>query len=124
MNSIPTSHARVLQITSVPLGEAPEWVREKWVGLSLPLAQKDGRPLAILGGGVLSGPTGLLSCLFAAITGRLRPYRGYIVESKVAIELLGATHPEAAAWWKENVPHLLKPKRLFLFDEKCGRVVE
>src|SRR5437660_9122721 len=34
---MPASH---LRITSVPPGEAPLWVREKWVGLSLPLAQR------------------------------------------------------------------------------------
>ena len=28
--------ARMIRITSVPTGEAPVWVREKWVGLELP----------------------------------------------------------------------------------------
>src|SRR5712664_1703512 len=32
-------HAGHIRIFAVPPGEAPAWVREKWVGLELPLAQ-------------------------------------------------------------------------------------
>src|SRR5580704_4538322 len=43
-----------LRIIAVPPGEAPLWVREKWVGLELPVAQRQSRKF--LTSGVLSAP--------------------------------------------------------------------
>lgn len=111
-----------LHITSVPAGEAPLWVREQWVGLALPLAQRRATPLVFLTSGVLSGPTGFLSCLLALLTGKLERQSGYLVESRVAVAILALKNPEAAAWWQENAPRQLKPKRLFVFQQGVGHV--
>ena len=51
----------LLHVTSIPPGEAPLWVREKWVGLSLPLAQRKSSPVSVLTSGVLSGPKTFLA---------------------------------------------------------------
>jgi hypothetical protein len=97
-----------LYVTSVPSGEAPQWVREKWVGLKLPLT---GRLSAGIfrGGGVLSGPRGPVASLLALLSGRLPRRDGYIVDALAAVKILELTHPEAAAWWKENAAHLMPP---------------
>ena len=36
-----------LTITAVPPGEAPQWVREAWVGITVPLAQRRARSPAL-----------------------------------------------------------------------------
>ena len=115
---------RYLHITSVPPGEAPLWVRECWVGLSLPLAQRRSSSLLVLTSGVVSGPKGILSWFSALFGGRLSFKRGFPVVAQVAVESLASAHPEAAAWWRMNTPHLLKGKRYLVFPEGVGQVVE
>ncbi len=112
-----------LYVTSVPSGEAPLWVREKWVGLKLPLT---GRLSAGIfrGGGVLTGPRGPVLSLLALLSGRLPRKEGYIVDALAAVQILETTHPEAAAWWKENASHLMRPDRRFLFEKGVGYVRE
>ncbi len=111
-----TSQFRI-KITSVPPGEAPLWVREKWVGLSLPLAQAKSTPSSLLTAGVLAGPRNLLSSLIALVKGQLKREQGFIVSSNVAIELLSLSSPEAALWWRENTPHLLCDGQYFAFQK-------
>lgn len=111
-----------IHITSVPAGEAPLWVREQWVGLDLPLAQRKATPLTFLTSGVLSGPRNFLSFLFALFTGKLERQSGYLVESQAAVAILALKNPDAAAWWRENAPHQLKPNRHFVFQQGVGYV--
>jgi hypothetical protein len=113
-----------LEIVSVPPGEAPLWVRERWVGLLLPLAQRKGAPVSARGSGVLSGPKGLVSSLLASLTGKSERQSGFVVEVRPAIETLAASSPEAADWWRENTPHLFRGRRYFVFHESVGRVIE
>ena len=81
--------ASELRITSVPPGEAPLWVREKWVGLSLPLAQRKARALSLFTSGVLSGPRGFFSSIGALLAGKLERRSGFLVETQAAIAVLG-----------------------------------
>ena len=60
-----------VRITATPPGEAPLWVREKWVGLVLPLAPGGSAPGTYLTSGVLSGPQTRLALLIALITKKL-----------------------------------------------------
>ena len=113
-----------LRITSIPPGEAPLWVREKWVGLTLPLAQLKSPPLTLAVSGVLTGPKGFVSGVIAFLLGRYEKQSGYVVEAMSAIEVLAQSSPEAAAWWRTNVPHLIKPKRFFVFQQGVGYVGE
>ena len=115
---------RHLKITSVPRGEAPLWVREKWVGLALPLGQRSTSPGAHWGFGVLSGPRNLFSCLYALFRGKYEKNSGYVVQASTAVELLTETSPEAADWWRTHASHLLKPGKMFLFDQGAGYVPE
>ena len=112
-----------LYVTSVPLGEAPLWVREKWVGLKLPLTGRMSVGTFRVGG-VLTGPRGLVSASLALLSGRLRRREGYLVNAVEAIQILETTQPEAAAWWRENASHFMRPNRRFLFEKKSGYVRE
>lgn len=111
-------------ITSIPPGEAPEWVRQQWVGLALPLAQRSAKPRKFLTVGVISGPRSLLGNLLALITGRFSFESGHLVECLAALAVLEQTSPEAAAWWKDNLPHLFQPGRVFMFHIQAGHVIE
>ena len=113
-----------LTITAVPPGEAPQWVREAWVGLSLPLAQPPGARTYALTSGVVSGPKTWLARVRALVTGQLSPKAGYRVEVPAAIAVLAERHPRAAAWWRENTPHLVQPRKYFIFPDGVGRVTE
>jgi hypothetical protein len=84
----------VIRIIATPPGEAPESVRRGWVGLELPLVPGQTRPEWGSARQVLSGrAVGDLS--------------GYAVDGPTAIKLLTSADPEAAAWWRQNAPHVL-----------------
>lgn len=106
----------------MPPGEAPLWVREKWVGLSLPLAQRRTRALSLFTSGVMSGPRGFLARIGALVTGKLERWSDFLVETQAAIAILARSSPEAAAWWQENTPHLLRPRRYFVFPQDVGQI--
>jgi hypothetical protein len=104
-----------VRIVDVPPGEAPLWVREKWVGLELPLARHSpGEHFAF---GVLSMPGGLLAQIWALARGRANRITGYVVEGARAVDILERSSPEAAAWWREHAPQSVAPRRCLLFHE-------
>jgi len=115
---------RLLRIEAVPPGEAPQWVREQWVGLALPLVGRQSSPRSVLTSGVLSGPKSLWASLAAMFRGALVRRTGYLVETSAAVAILATKSPEAAAWWRENTPQLVRPGRYFVFPYEVGRVVE
>jgi len=107
-------------IVSPPQGEAPDWVREAWVGLRLPT--KDGRGARrYLSAGVLTGPDGVLPMLLGLVTGRTNTASGYYVPSQEALAILDAARPEAAAWWRAQAPRFFKRGHAFLFDDAACR---
>lgn len=179
-----------IKIISTPPGEAPEYIRQAWIGLVLPANNSE--PSSYMGTGVLSGPRsirtgyilagcviaglifivfgpeglwggnsliatlhsilsgrwdllivnianiilmGLLAvavfatrnfwgALFGSLLARPTSHIGFIVPSSVAIEILAQSNPEAARWWRTNVPHALNPRHLFIFPAGCCKVVE
>ena len=114
-----------LTITSTPAGEAPLWVREKWIGIVLPVAQRRPEAQTVRVSGVLTGPRGMLACLVARMRGKLKQRQtGYIVNTLTAFERLARHSPEALAWWRVNTPHLFHPGRHFVFESTVGVVSE
>jgi hypothetical protein len=103
-----------ITITRRPIGEAPEWVRDAWVGLSLPTVQKRARSWPGLG--VVSGPNNGVLQLWALLRGRTIRVTGYAVNARAAVDLLAETQPAAAQWWRENTPELISRNRSFVFD--------
>ncbi|MBI2410080.1 hypothetical protein HYV30_03525 [Candidatus Kaiserbacteria bacterium] len=93
---------RCIRIVDVPPGEAPEWVREKWVGLILPL----------------NGASAYCSQTVGILSGLLQDASGYVVDIVMSIEILALHAPEAARWWREE-SGVVEPGRSFVFDERC-----
>ena len=118
-------HLLTLTITSTPAGEAPLWVREKWIGIVLPVAQRRPEAQTVRVSGVLTGPKGLVARLVALVRGKLTERQtGYIVNTLTAFECLARHSPEALAWWRVNTPHLFSPGRHFVFESSVGVVSE
>ena len=113
-----------IRIIKIPIGEAPEDVREAWVGLILPLAEgrrSQRRNWAVFG--VLSGPKSFLPKVLAMLLGKHPVLDGYRVNASAALEILAQRTPEAAEWWNENTPQFLRPNQYFVFDaESCEEV--
>ncbi|MCK9588143.1 MAG: hypothetical protein M0Q93_02130 [Terrimicrobiaceae bacterium] len=82
------------KIIAAPPGQAPEWVRNEWIGLELPLDEPaNGVQMGVLGG-------------------QAENVGGCAVRGDIAIDLLEGKSPDAAQWWKVNAPHVM-----------CGRLV-
>jgi hypothetical protein len=113
-----------IHIVSIPPGEAPLWVREKWVGLALPLAGGDRGSRETFTSGVLTGPRNRLIAIWWRLLGRLPRKSGYAVDVGEALGILDRTAPDAASWWRANVPRLLAPRRKFLFQPSACEMVD
>jgi hypothetical protein len=112
-----------VRIITVPPGEAPLWVREKWVGVELPVARySSARTFHAYG--VLSLPRTWVGQWWGIVRGRARRISGYAMESIRAVEILSTSSPEAAAWWRENTPHLIAADRYLVFHEEACRLVD
>ena len=74
--------------------------------------------------GVLSLPRSVPAQWLAVFRGRAEPIAGYAVEALPAVDILAHAHPEAAAWWRENTPHLIAPKRYLVFHEEVCRIAD
>ena len=108
-----------VRIVAVPPGEAPLWVRQKWVGLDLPVMRYAAHR-KLLAFGVLSRPRSWA----AVVRGQAELIAGYAVEAAPAVGILARVSPEAAAWWRENTPHLIAPQRYLVFHEEVCRIAD
>jgi hypothetical protein len=106
--------AQYIRIVAIPPGEAPLWVREKWVGLRLPVADSRGLRDTYVSG-VLSGPSNRLLAFVRRVFGDLSKQTGYAVYVRDAISELEKVAPDAAAWWRNDASQLLAPDRKLLF---------
>ena len=110
-----------VRIISAPQGEAPLHIREAWIGLELDVIK--GSPVAYLAQGVLTGARSWFGQLSAVVRGRFKAGVGYPVNAAEAVEVLERTNPEAAAWWRKNVPHLFDAGRTFVFTASACKPV-
>ena len=85
-----------VRIISIPPGQAPEWVRKKWVGLVIPLPEQETS-------GLQMGVRG----------GKAENQGGYQVETREAIRRLEDKSPEASRWWRENLIPEATPRLVF-----------
>jgi len=112
-----------VRIVAVPPGEAPFWVRQKWVGLDLPVIRYAAHR-KLLAFGVRSIPRSWSAQWAAVLRGQAELVAGYAVEAASAVSILAKASPEAAAWWRENTPHLIAPKRYLVFHEEVCRIAD
>lgn len=92
-----------------PKGEAPLWVLEAWIGLTLPCHPYCGYPDGELERGVLSGKKAS------------RNRRGFIVPQDEAIKILERERPSAAAYWREK--GFPEHNKCFCFGEDEAEIV-
>jgi hypothetical protein len=112
-----------IRIKSTPRGEAPENIRQAWIGLVIPVTPRFSGKRTATGFGVLSGPKSRLGRRIALMLGRGIQYEGYTVEADVALNLLASHSPEAATWWRTNAPKFVSPGRYFLFNaDSCEEI--
>ncbi|HSW89344.1 MAG TPA: hypothetical protein VLH19_00550 [Patescibacteria group bacterium] len=90
----------LVEIVSTPPGQAPEWVRKAWVGLSLPVAPDHER-------GIQMGACG----------GEAQNVGGYSIPTEEALEILSAKNEDAAQWWFDNL--LVMPPWLVFHRDVC-----
>jgi len=113
-----------VRIIATPPGEAPEEVRQAWLGLELPLAAGETGPRTLPVGGVLTGSHTFLGKLLKLLTGQRRFAHGYVINAPQALVLLAEKAPSAALWWRECAPHCWQPGQVFLFPaEVCVEVL-
>jgi hypothetical protein len=93
-----------VRIVKTPAGEAPEEVREQWVGLILPCPEGE-EPTHSIGHGVMSG----------AVSERL----GYTVPAVIAIDILAMKDPRAANWWVSCTPYYTATAEFTFRAEEC-----
>lgn len=110
-----------IEIVRRPDGEAPEWVRDAWIGMRLPLAA-DGVQVASTVS-VLHRPS-RLELWLERFRKRWPVWEGYMVNASVAVDLLEAVNAEAAAWWRANSAHMLDGAMWFMFDAPSCRPVD
>lgn len=111
-----------IRVVRRPIGEAPAWVRDAWIGLSLPLATPSQREAR--GFGVLTMPNSRLGQIWAILRGRSIKMTGYFVDARRAVDLLDDIRPEAAKWWRDNAPRMLDGAHYFIFDTPSSELVE
>lgn len=116
----PEAPARI-RIVQAPIGEAPLWVREAWVGLEIPALTE--KPQRYRTSGVLTCPRTWLGAWWFYLFGARTFVEGYLVDSSEAIELLGFRQPLAAQWWRQNAAAFARPGSRFIFDSPaCEKV--
>jgi hypothetical protein len=88
-----------IKIINTPPGQAPEWVRDEWVGLVLPL--EENAPAE--DEGIQMGTAG----------GKPENEDGYSVLTQDAIGVLSEKSLDAVCWWEDNLPLAFIPRFVF-----------
>ena len=88
-----------IRIIATPPGQAPEWVRNEWIGVEIPLTEQ-------LSGGLQFGVLG----------GQAENVNGYQVNGSDAFRALEKKSNAAAMWWLNEAPWALANKLVFAKD--------
>lgn len=97
----------LIRITKIPDGEAPEIVRQAWVGLELPCHLVAG----------FSGP----DAVEVITKQKVAPRYGFTVPQDQALSILAEKHPGAATWWKKHgFPEM---NRYFNFEQDSAEII-
>ena len=104
-----------------PIGDAPPWVEQAWIGMRLPVVEQQRRPGPAFG---LFPKTDSLAVrlrrfVFALIFG----VTGYVVDAKVAVLLMEGVDPPAAEWLRANWSEWLDAEHGLFFDRESCRSI-
>ena len=109
-----------IRIINTPPGEAPEYIRQAWIGITLPTHPKFEAPTSCQTFGVSSGPQHMWITRLLTMIRRGYQETGYVVDAQVAFNRLEKHSPEAAEWWNKHTPHLFQKGQLLMFrSEAC-----
>ena len=106
-----------IEIVRRPIGEAPEWVRDAWIGCYLPLVVPEKQVLRSTS--ILKAGAGPLAWLWLTVSGQTENVEGYMVNARDAVDIVAARDPRAADWWYKNTPDMLDGRQIFIFDTPC-----
>jgi hypothetical protein len=113
-----------IRILAAPPGEAPDEIREAWIGMVLPVVPGHLRPIRGQQFGVVTGPKTPLMLRVATFLRLGRSVSAtYHVDAKTALRLLADHAPLAEAWWRSNTPHLYREGMVLGFAEYVCEVV-
>lgn len=111
--------ADLVEIIATPHGNAPEWVREKWVGCVFPNIGNTCGHVPILCRDVLprQGRFGII----------WHETAGYVIEQSTALQVLAVHAPDAAGWFESHGyptsdgAFLFKPEHVRVITERDTR---
>lgn len=118
-----TQPAPRVRIVSAPNGRAPAEVREKWIGCELPLLCANAE-LIKTWVTYYTPPTGCISFWWDVLRGRVIRQKGFPVDSKTALEILGRSNIDAKNWYVENMPHVNHPWTVMFFEASSCSLIE
>lgn len=102
---------RKIRITGVPGGQAPEEIRQDWIGVEIPIDDNEEQPSVQETGGVIDRGEHPVP---------KRVYSVFALEAFAALKLHSKT---AWDWWYQATPHLFAEGRHLLFDESACELV-
>jgi hypothetical protein len=91
-----------IRIIAIPGGDAPLTIRQKWLGIKLPLARCPNT-----------------SSVSTDTNDHARQTDGnyYVVDASDALSALNKSSPAAANWWRRHIPPITGNKFLFSKDD-------
>ena len=107
----------LIRIREVPPGEAPYEIRQKWVGLVLPVAPPTMRETYMKS--LLTEPKTYLGIFIASRDEDFLANGAFFVSGPTAIEALLQSSFDAVKWWKRNAPFFQNKRSAFLFSAAC-----
>lgn len=109
----------LFEVTKAPDGDSPQWVRDSWVGVQFKALQGAPSSMPTRAAGSTARPGLFAKAAPAEIVER----RGYPVHAREVLGLLALRNQDAARWYIDNVPQMLDPDQIFMFDETCCRAI-
>lgn len=111
-----------IRISSRPAGDAPDWVRDAWIGLTLPTRQTSPRVWRAMKLANWRGNVFLR--LWDMLRGKSYRCSGYAVNGKAAVAVLEKSRPDAADWWKTHAGPMVTGRSGLIFDAACCEQVD
>jgi hypothetical protein len=109
-----------IKVTDSPPGDAPEPVRQAWIGQILPLGPGETRSRKLLVRKCYQADTTADQLRHLLMRGRKKAH--YLVLVDEALAILKKTAPAEANWWYENRPNLIGQAKWFAFAADACRM--
>ena len=107
----------LIRIREVPPGKAPYEIRQKWVGLVLPVAPPDMQSVYMQS--LLTAPKTYLGIFVASRDEDFLANGAFFVSGPAALMVLAQISTDAVKWWGKNAPFFQNKRSAFLFTAAC-----